>query len=85
MLLYMTPDVCVLRKGSYESVHEIFVVNIPTLVLVEALQILVSHSKTEILSSIRQGVFYSLMLFHGQWMLTADLLSEGMEKICAGV
>lgn len=66
MLLYMTPDVCVLRKGTYESVHQIFVVNIPTLVLMEALQVLVSPSKTEILSRTRQGVFYSLMLFHGQ-------------------
>lgn len=51
----------------------------------EALQKLASPFKTEILASTRQGVFYSLMLFHGQWMLTADLLSEGMKKICVGV
>lgn len=28
LLLYMTPDVCLLRKGTYETVHQIFVVNI---------------------------------------------------------
>lgn len=36
--------------------------------------------QTEILTNTRQGAFYSLMLFHAQWMLTADLLMKSIKK-----
>ena len=72
---YMTPDVCLLRKGTYEAVHQLLVVNISTVFPDTCLS-----PKTEILTSTRQGAFYSLMLFHAQGMLTADLLLEGIKK-----